>query len=66
MNDLDERRQRLDQLRAEHRELDDRIAGMTITSAFDQIELQRLKKRKLRLKDEIACLENDILPDIIA
>ncbi len=66
MTELDERRQRLDQLRAEHRELDDRIAGMTVTSACDQIELQRLKKRKLRLKDEIVCLENEILPDIIA
>ncbi len=66
MTELDERRQRLDQLRAEHRELDERIAGMAVTSTCDQIELQRLKKRKLRLKDEIVCLENEILPDIIA
>ncbi len=66
MTEQDERRQRLDQLRAEHRELDERIAGMAVVSAYDQIELQRLKKRKLRLKDEIARLESDSLPDIIA
>lgn len=57
---------RLAELREEHRQLDERIAELATNPEFDQIEVQRLKKRKLQLKDEIAVLENAIIPDIIA
>ena len=52
--------------RSEHRDLDDVIAALGETAPFDQLQLQRLKKRKLMLKDEIAQLEDQLLPDIIA
>jgi hypothetical protein len=58
--------QRLSELRAAHRALDERISEL-ITQGFpDQLEVQRLKKQKLALKDLIARLESDRLPDIIA
>jgi len=57
---------RLAELREEHRQLDEKIAELATNPEFDQIEVQRLKKRKLQLKDEIALLENAIIPDIIA
>lgn len=53
-------------LKTEHRELDDVIARLAERSPVDQLELQRLKKRKLLLKDRIAKIENELLPDIIA
>ena len=56
----------LSQLRDQHRDLDDEIARMTGGGAFDQVEVQRLKKRKLMLKDEIARIESELWPDIIA
>ena len=51
---------------SEHRDLDDVIARVTEAGPFDQLQIQRLKKRKLMLKDEIARLESRLLPDIIA
>ena len=57
-------RRKLFELRSEHRDLDDVIAHLAATAPFDQ--LQRLKKRKLLLKDEISQLEDQLLPDIIA
>ncbi len=66
MAEEDPRTQRLAELREEHRELDATIAELTAEASFDQLELKRLKKRKLRLKDEIALLESAIVPDIIA
>ncbi len=57
---------RLAELREEHRQLDREIAELATSPEVDQIEVQRLKKRKLHLKDEIAMLENAIIPDIIA
>ncbi len=57
---------RLKELRDQHRELDERIARLAEEAAGNPIELQRLKKRKLRLKDQITALKNEILPDIIA
>ena len=51
---------------SEHRDLDDVIARLTETSVSDQLQMQRLKKRKLALKDEIARLHDLVLPDIIA
>lgn len=57
---------RLDELRKEHRALDDEIAALGETPLADQLALRRLKKRKLSLKDEIARIEDKIYPDIIA
>ena len=56
----------LHQLESEHRDLDDVIGRLGDDKPFDQLKLQRLKKRKLALKDEIAKLRSRILPDIIA
>lgn len=58
--------QRLSELRAAHRALDARIAQLTKEGFGDQLELQRLKKQKLALRDRIALLERLRLPDIIA
>lgn len=59
-------KRRLEDLRSEHRDLDDVIARISEEAPFDQIQVQRLKKRKLQLKDEIAKIESLLLPDIIA
>jgi hypothetical protein len=56
---------RLHELRSEHRDLDTVIARLE-GSLADQLQTQRLKKRKLKLKDEIAWLESRLVPDIIA
>ena len=56
---------RLHELRSEHRDLDSVIARLT-DSLSDQLQVQRLKKRKLLLKDEIAWLESRLIPDSIA
>jgi hypothetical protein len=53
-------------LKAEHRQLDARIEQLRLAGTTDQMELARLKKRKLRLKDEIEALSDSIVPDIIA
>ena len=57
---------KLAELQSEHRDLDDVIARIGEAAPFDQIQLQRLKKRKLHLRDEITRIENLLLPDIIA
>jgi hypothetical protein len=57
---------RLDTLRAAHRALDQRIAQIAAEGSRDEVELQRLKKQKLALKDRITHLESDRIPDIIA
>lgn len=57
---------RLQNLRLEHRDLDAVIARVAETAPFDMVQIQRLKKRKLALKDEITRLENRLIPDIIA
>ncbi|MBB3692806.1 YdcH family protein [Sphingomonas sp. BK580] len=57
---------RLSALRVEHRDLDAAIAALGEGGTADQLQLMRLKKRKLRLRDEIALLEDQIIPDIIA
>ena len=57
---------RLDALRTEHRDLDTAIEALAGTGSSDQLQVARLKKRKLRLRDEIAMLEDALIPDIIA
>ncbi|SMF73712.1 YdcH family protein [Allosphingosinicella indica] len=61
-----ERTVRLSQLRLEHRDLDAAIEALRVSVNNDQLQLARLKKRKLRLKDEIQALEDQLIPDIIA
>ena len=65
MND-DDPAQHLDQLKAEHRRLDEQITQLIEAGTADQLELARLKKLKLRLKDEIQLLADRSVPDIIA
>ena len=59
-------KQRIDQLHLEHRDLDDVISRLCVNPIQDQLQLQRLKKRKLHLKDQIAQLERQLTPDIPA
>lgn len=59
-------KEKLASLRVEHRDLDDVIALLYSQIPVDQLQIQRLKKRKLLLKDLIARLESQLLPDIIA
>ena len=59
-------RQRIDQLHLEHRDLDDVISRLSQHAVQDQLQLQRLKKRKLHLKDQISQLERQLTPDISA
>lgn len=68
LTDEEEReiRRELAELRQEHRDLDAAIAAMAETANVETIRIQRMKKRKLALKDRIAVLEDRILPDIIA
>jgi hypothetical protein len=64
--DIEAIKAKLEALKGEHRELDQSIARLSKGGAFDPVRLQRLKKRKLALKDLIARLESQLLPDIIA
>lgn len=59
-------RKRLEVLRIEHRDLDAAIDALTAAGAGDQLQIARLKKRKLRLKDQIASIADYLIPDIIA
>jgi len=64
--DVEALKQRISQLHIEHRDLDDVISRLSQSPAQDQLQLQRLKKRKLYLKDQIAMLERQLTPDIPA
>jgi hypothetical protein len=57
---------RLGILRTEHRDLDAAVEALRAMGSSDQLQIARLKKRKLALKDEIAMLEDQLIPDIIA
>jgi len=59
-------RKRLQALRIEHRDLDAAIEALGGSESADQLQIARLKKRKLKLRDQIAMLEDNLLPDIIA
>ncbi len=64
--ELFQRIQRLRELRIEHRDLDDVIIRLTMDIYVDELQLRRLKKRKLMLKDQIARLESELIPDMNA
>lgn len=66
MEEIDSLKAKLAELRSEHRDLDEVIARISENGVYNQLQVQRLKKRKLVLKDQIARLENQLLPDIIA
>ena len=59
-------RVKLDMLKVSHRELDDQIKELEISSGHDVLAIRRLKKKKLRIKDEIAAIDDKLTPDIIA
>ena len=65
MNEQDLRK-RLATLRIEHRDLDAAIDALRTSGSTDQLQIARLKKRKLQLRDQIAAIEDELLPDIIA
>jgi hypothetical protein len=62
----EELRKRLEMLRIEHRDLDAAIDALSGAGAQDQLQIARLKKRKLKLKDQIALVQDYLIPDIIA
>ncbi len=59
-------RKRLELLRIEHRDLDAAIDALSSANVIDQLQIARLKKRKLKLKDQIALIADYLIPDIIA
>jgi len=68
MSDLNQEllRKKLDELQLEHRDLDDVIHRFHMTGGIEQMQMQRLKKRKLKLKELIVKIENELIPDILA
>ena len=62
----EEMKKRLEVLRTEHRDLDAAIDALTGAGSTDQLQIARLKKRKLRLKDQISAIADYLIPDIIA
>ena len=66
MNEFAELEAELARLKQEHRDLDTAIDALESMIAGDQLQVQRLKKRKLKLKDEISLLQDMMIPDIIA
>ncbi|HZF15504.1 MAG TPA: YdcH family protein [Steroidobacteraceae bacterium] len=64
--DLFKNMEKLRQLRIEHRDLDDVINRLSIDFSTDELQMKRLKKRKLMLKDQIARLESQLIPDLNA
>jgi hypothetical protein len=66
MDDIATLKKKITDLQIEHRDLDDVITRITESPACDQLQVKRLKKRKLALKDQILQLESQVLPDIIA
>jgi len=59
-------RQRISELQMEHRDLDDAIARLSESPLPDELRMQRLKKRKLLLKDQLTILERQLDPDVLA
>lgn len=65
-DDNDSLLERLRSLREQHRDLDAAVEALEAAGSTDLLQIKRLKKRKLQLKDEIRLLADDVLPDIIA
>jgi hypothetical protein len=65
-SDLFKNMEKLRQLRIEHRDLDDVINRLSMDFSTDELQMKRLKKRKLMLKDQIARLESQLIPDLNA
>jgi hypothetical protein len=65
-SELEQLQAKLEELLLEHRDLDDVIHRMQMTGGLEQMQLQRLKKRKLRLKEMIVKIEDELIPDILA
>ena len=59
-------RERLNKLKQQHRDFDAAITSLELSGTADQLQLRRLKKQKLLLKDQIAEVEDQMVPDIIA
>ncbi|MBM3570654.1 MAG: DUF465 domain-containing protein [Alphaproteobacteria bacterium] len=66
MSDPETLKRQLAELKTEHRDLDDAIEALRKAAVYDNIQMQRIKKRKLLLKDAIARIESMLVPDIIA
>lgn len=64
--DIEHYKRRFVELRVEHRDLDDVISRLARDPLVDELELKRLKKRKLMIKDQIARLESKVIPDLNA
>ncbi|MBL4602740.1 MAG: DUF465 domain-containing protein [Emcibacteraceae bacterium] len=64
--DEDDILEKIQQLRVQHRDLDDAISALIEAGTSNMLQIRRLKKQKLLLKDKIAKLDDDLLPDIIA
>ena len=64
--DINEIEARLGSLREDHSDLDDAISALVSKGTADQLQMARLKRRKLRLRDEIKLLEDQLIPNIIA
>lgn len=65
-NNSEDLQQRIEELKTEHRDLDDVLKRLTEDRNADELQIRRLKKRKLQLKDSIAMLESQVLPDLSA
>ena len=66
MHRTNDMREKIDTLKTQHRILDDRIVALETDPTSDQLKIQRLKRQKLALKDDVSRLETSLLPDIIA
>ncbi len=66
MDEQEDLKRKLAHLQSEHRDLDDVIAKIMENGPFDHLQVQRLKKRKLLLKDQIAHVSSKLVPDVIA
>jgi hypothetical protein len=64
--DVESMKERINRLHIEHRDLDQVISRLATTPGQDQLQLQRLKKKKLLLKDQISILERQLTPDVRA
>ena len=65
-DEIKEIKTRIVELKLEHRDLDQLIEQLTRDPSFEELHIKRLKKRKLQIKDELARLEDNLIPDFLA